>query len=209
MAPENNYDKISVLYNLLSGIFEKKYRTEALNVFSVQNGELILEIGFGSGDSLIQLAESVGTSGFITGIDNSESMNKISQKKIIKKDRTKNVSLIYGDVLNQIWNEQSYNGILMTFTLETFSDKNIEYLMRKIHLWLRPGGRICIMCMSETEKKSLINKLYLWSHKTFPRVIDCRPINPELILKKSGFSIEKTELLSLYGLPVKIILATV
>lgn len=207
MRKNNYYDKISQVYNYLFSSFEFRYRNKALTMFSAAPGESLLEIGYGTGHSLLTLTESVGESGNVTGIDSSQSMFKITIKKLNKRRLKTRVSLECENVLKSCYSEKTFDGIFMSFTLETFTDESINLLMEKMKLWLKPGGRVCILCMSESSQRSFIYKIYLWSHKTFPTLVDCRPINPEKIILKSGFSIEKTELLKIYNLPVKIILA--
>ncbi|MFZ3386933.1 MAG: hypothetical protein WA120_07140, partial [Candidatus Hydromicrobium sp.] len=43
------YDKISKFYDYTEGIFEKKYINMALKQLKINKGEIILEIGFGTG----------------------------------------------------------------------------------------------------------------------------------------------------------------
>ena len=57
---EQAYDRLSRVYDLLAGPFEKKFRDHALKLLRIGEGEEILEVGFGTGDSLRQIAELVG-----------------------------------------------------------------------------------------------------------------------------------------------------
>jgi demethylmenaquinone methyltransferase/2-methoxy-6-polyprenyl-1,4-benzoquinol methylase len=68
------YDKMSKWYDLLAGNYEKKYTNAGLDMLNAHNGEKILEIGFGTGHSILTLAPSVGDSGMISGIDLSEGL---------------------------------------------------------------------------------------------------------------------------------------
>jgi ubiquinone/menaquinone biosynthesis C-methylase UbiE len=207
METNNNYDKISRFYNFISGSFETRYREKALNLFSAAPGESLLEIGYGTGHSLIKLAESVGDSGHVLGIDSSQSMYKISLKKINRTKMEKRISLKCANVLEASYQENSFDGIFMSFTLETFNSESISQLLEKMKGWLRPGGKLCILSMAESEKKTLMYKMYLWSHRTFPSLVDCRPISPEKMLTENDFNIKETELMKIYNLPVKIVLA--
>ena len=100
-----------------------------------------------------------------------------------------------------------FDGIFLSFTLETFSPLEILLLLDKMKLWLKPGGRVCILSMAEAEIQTLTYKLYLWGHKKFPTAIDCRPINPEKFLIEVNFQIKESYFLKIYSLPVKIISA--
>ena len=54
------YDRISKVYDYLTGAFERKYAELALECLSVEEGETVLEIGCGPGHCLKRIAESVG-----------------------------------------------------------------------------------------------------------------------------------------------------
>ncbi|MFC2034094.1 methyltransferase domain-containing protein [Chloroflexota bacterium] len=63
------YDRTSKIYDYITGSFERKYAQRALNYLSVKDGEIVLEIGFGTGHILKRLAESVGETGKAIGVD--------------------------------------------------------------------------------------------------------------------------------------------
>ncbi|MCS7469621.1 hypothetical protein NZK35_23470 [Stieleria sp. ICT_E10.1] len=50
------YDRISHVYNLIADAGEHKARERGLEILAVQEGEDVLEIGYGTGHSLTELA---------------------------------------------------------------------------------------------------------------------------------------------------------
>ena len=44
-----SYDRMSPFYDYFAGVFEQKYRNAALKQLNIASGEIVLEIGFGTG----------------------------------------------------------------------------------------------------------------------------------------------------------------
>lgn len=68
------YDKIAKVYDLLAEHSERPMREAGLRLLAAAPGEHVLEIGFGTGHILAKLADAVGPSGKVFGIDISENM---------------------------------------------------------------------------------------------------------------------------------------
>jgi demethylmenaquinone methyltransferase/2-methoxy-6-polyprenyl-1,4-benzoquinol methylase len=69
---------------------------------------------------------------------------------------------------------------------------------------LTSKGEITIVSLS-SERTNVIVKLYEKLHEKFPTAIDCRPIYIKENLKDANFQILKQESLSMWGLPVDIV----
>ena len=68
------YDKIAPVYDLLAEHSERPMREIGLRLLAAAPGEHLLEIGFGTGHILAELANAVGPTGSVSGIDISENM---------------------------------------------------------------------------------------------------------------------------------------
>src|SRR5215831_7142347 len=91
------YDKISGVYDLLAEHSEGPVRQAGLDKLALGQGERVLEIGYGTGHCLVQLAETVGPEGKVFGIDLSEGMRLRAQERVEKEHLVDRMELTCGD----------------------------------------------------------------------------------------------------------------
>lgn len=202
------YDRISKLYDLIAGTFEHKYARIALEYLAIQNGETVLEIGFGSGYCLEQIAQSVDKTGKVYGIDISPGMLAVTKKRLEKARLMDRVELYLGDAANLPYDDNTFDATFMSFTLELFDTPEIPKVLQEVKSVLKPAGRLGVVSLSKKDGGSTILKLYEWAHKKWPKYIDCRPIYMEESLIDEGYHIQSKEQARLIGLlPLEIIVA--
>jgi len=201
-----SYDKLSKWYDLLAGRFERRYRDIGLQKLSAKKGEIVLEIGFGTGDCLLSLAQAVGNSGQVYGIDISEGMCRITGSRLEKTGLVEQVTLICDDAAKLPFKANSFDAIFMSFTLELFDTPEIPTVLGECQRVLRSSGRLCVVGMSK-KGASVLMRLYECAHRKFPRYLDCRPIFIQESLEGVGFQIIEATKISMWSLPIEIVLA--
>jgi len=200
------YNKLSRWYDVIAGFFEKEPRELALQKLNVAEGEKVLEIGFGTGHSILALARSVNESGRVYGIDISDSMVDITEQRIAEAGLSERVDLKRGDATQLPFETEIFNAVFMSFTLELFDTPEISIVLKECRRVLQKGGRICIVTLSK-EKAGLITKIYEWLHNKLPRYADCRPIFVQRALDKAGFQIIDSKGITIGGLFIEIAVA--
>ena len=202
-----SYDKMSKWYDILAGRFERKYRDTGLQKLSVKKAETVLEIGFGTGHCILALAQSVGNSGKVYGIDISEGMCNIAWSRINEAGLSERVKLKCGDATKLPFEANFFDAIFISFTLELFDTPEIPIVLHECQRVLRSGGHICVVAMSKKGKAGLAMRFYEWVHKRYPKYVDCRPIFVQEALEDANFQIVDATEMSMWGLPVKIVVA--
>lgn len=198
------YNKICHVYDLLSESSEAPMRKAGLELLRAIPGECVLEIGFGTGHSLVSLAKSVGAKGKVFGIDLSDEMVKVAKANLAKSQLLERARLRCGDAAQLPYAANSIDAVFMSFALELFDTPEIPKVLRECKRVLRPGGRIVVAGMSRQAKHDPLITVYEWTHKHFPNFVDCRPIYVRESMEDAGFKIQKT-LIKHMWVPVEIV----
>lgn len=200
-----NYDRLSRWYDWLAGS-EAKYRAAGLAVLAAQPGEQILEIGFGTGQSLMALATAVGESGQVHGLDVSPGMLNVAWDRLARAGLRQRVALQLGDAASLPYETAVFDGVFLSFTLELFTPADRAQVLAEIHRVLKANGRLCVVSLAKEGAGTAV-RLYEWCHERWPAVIDCRPIFVPEVIRAAGFHLRQTRRMSMWGLPVAIVLA--
>lgn len=202
-----SYNIMSTWYDIMAGFAEKKCRNTGLQKLSAKEGEIVLDIGFGTGHSILALAQSVGNSGKVYGIDISEGMCNIAQSRVRAAELSDRVALKCGDAAKPHFEANFFDAVFMSFTLELFDTPEIPIVLHECQRVLRRGGRICIVAMSKEGKANVMMSLYEWIHAKLQKYVDCRPIFVQESLEDVGFQIVDVTKMSMVRLPVEIVVA--
>ena len=200
------YDKISAVYDLLAERSEGPVRQAGVEKLGLRPREWVLEIGYGTGHSLVELAREVGPDGKVFGIDLSDGMRARALERLEKEDLTARVELSSGDATRLPYPDGSMDAVFMSFTLELFDTPEIPQVLAECKRVLRTGGRIGVVAITKEGKEGFAVEAYEWTHRHFPNLLDCRPIFVRRSLEDAGFSIKEAAVTNMW-VPVEIVVA--
>lgn len=113
----------------------------ALNYAEPVTGEVCVDLGSGRGTDVLRMAESVGETGFVYGIDISEGMLEKARRNSAKFGVT-NVSFVRSELEKLELPDEVADLVISNCTLNHAADKQVVW--NEIHRILKRGGRFVI-----------------------------------------------------------------
>jgi demethylmenaquinone methyltransferase / 2-methoxy-6-polyprenyl-1,4-benzoquinol methylase len=133
-----------------------KWRKDTMRRMNVKPGSKALDVCCGTGDWTIALAEAVGSSGEVTGLDFSQNMLNVGIEKV-KKLGLKQVMLVHGNAMELPFPDNSFDYVTIGFGLRNVPD--YLQVLKEMNRVLKPGGiAVCL----ETSQPTLIGYKQLY-----------------------------------------------
>lgn len=202
------YDRISKAYDLIADSDERAAREQGLAALAVQSGQQALEIGYGTGHSLVLLAQAVGPQGRVFGIDVSDGMRDVAAARLQQAGMADRVELLAAPTPPLPYADGQFDAVSLSFTLELFPLPEIPTVLAEIRRVLKPGGRVGVVSMAVAragEQESLLEHVYKWMHLHFPHIVDCQPIDARTAVAEAGFKLAHDAELKIWSMPVAVV----
>jgi demethylmenaquinone methyltransferase/2-methoxy-6-polyprenyl-1,4-benzoquinol methylase len=202
------YDRIANAYDLIADDNERAARRSGVKALDLKAGEAVLELGFGTGNEVLDLAALVGAGGKVAGIDISAGMLTVSNRKLAGAAPKAPVDLRVGDARSLPFGDGEFDAVYTSFTLELFPAEDIPVVLAEAKRVLKPGGRLGVVSMATVRPghhTSLLERSYVWMHRHFPHLVDCRPIDTERVVSAAGFRITSAQDLEIWTMPVRVV----
>ena len=118
----------------------------------------VLDVACGTADSTIALAKAGVPR--VTGVDISEEMLKVGEKKIEELNLNSVISLKVEDCENLSFGDNTFDAAFIAFGIRNFEDKKKG--LKELHRVLKPNGLLLILELSVPQNKILLSlyKLY-------------------------------------------------
>lgn len=203
----HTYDRLSSSYDWLSARSERRYKMAGLELLEPQPGEVILEIGCGTGEALAKIHRSVQPGGLSVGLDLSGGMLRMSNRRLLAAGIP--ATLVMADMLAIPLAPASVDAVFASFTIELLDTPLLAHLFVGLRRVLKPVSRITVVALDRPAPPTPTVRLYEWLHNRFPAALDCRPIPTARLVEANNFKITAQKRMTMWGLPVCILCAQV
>lgn len=139
--------KYDLLNNVISLGTQRHWRTELFKQLTLQTGMDCLDLCCGTGDLTIALAQRVGPSGRVIGLDFNQAMLNIAQQKVRQTHLTKDVELVRADAMDLPFGDGAFDVVTIGFGLRNVPDAS-QVLAEACRV-LKPGGQFACLEMSQ------------------------------------------------------------
>lgn len=166
---EEMFDNIAPTYDTLnhrlSWDIDKGWRKKAIRQLLPFQPKTILDIATGTGDFAILSAKELRPQRMI-GIDISEGMMKIGQKKVEAEGLQHIVSFKKDDCTHLSFDDNSFDAVTVAFGIRNF--QNLDQGLSEMYRVLRPNGHLSIVELTTPVSFPMKQLFKLYSHTILP-----------------------------------------
>ncbi len=147
---EGMFDNIAPYYDLLNKVLslgiDKSWRKKAIQQLEGDQPKVILDVATGTADVAIALAQKLQPEK-VVGLDLSNEMLAVGQKKIDKQSLQNMISLQQGDSENLPFEDNTFDAITVAFGVRNF--EHLERGLSEMQRVLKPGGKMVVLEFSQ------------------------------------------------------------
>lgn len=160
------FETISDRYDFMNSVISfqrhKAWRQDTMQRMQVQRGQIALDVCCGTADWTLAMAEAVGTSGQVYGLDFSRNMLAVGQQKVAEKGLN-NIELIHGNAMELPFSDNTFDFITIGFGLRNVPD--YMQVLREMHRVAKPGGKV--VCLETSQPTMPVFKQVYYAYFSY------------------------------------------
>jgi len=177
------YDRHNTYYDV-AATFQRNSITRGLNIAEVRDGDLVLEVGFGTGEALVELARKVG-GGKVYGLDISPKALEKARALLARNSLLSKVQLNLGDARRLPYDNDFFDVLFSSYVLDLLESEHIPIVLSEFKRVMKPGGKVVLVNMSRYRED--YGTTYDILYKNPSAVGGSRPVIVKPELERLGF----------------------
>ncbi len=155
-----------LMNTLLSFNRDNYWRNCLLQQLSPKPGDQILDVCCGTGKMTVKLAEQIGGTGKITGLDYCQPMLTIAAENIKQTPAGSSIDLLYGNAMQLPFPDNTFDAAVTAFGLRNLP--NIEKPLGEMYRVVRPGGKVISLELAKPTAPILRQIYYYYFEHLLP-----------------------------------------
>ncbi len=147
--------RYDLLNHLLSGCCDILWRRSALRALNASAGDLLLDVGIGTGDLALEALKGKRKPALVIGVDVALGMMRIGRKKAASAGRA--IRFVGGRAESLPFRSGVFDGVTVAFGVRNFTDRAAG--LRCMWRVLKPGGRLVVLELS-LPRYPVVRQLY-------------------------------------------------
>lgn len=145
---DNIADSYDSLNHIMSLNVDKVWRARAIRkVIDPEREQKIMDLACGTGDFSIAIAKRMAPGSSVVGVDLSEGMLAVMKTKVEAEGLSDRISIEQGEGELLRFADNSFDVVTIAFGIRNF--ENRQQGLREMLRVLKPGGKLCILELSE------------------------------------------------------------
>jgi len=165
------FDAIAHRYDLLNRLMsfgiDKRWRRKTVAALRLDGPARVLDLATRTGDLAIEIVRS-HPEATVVGIDPSVGMVEVGRKKVAERGWTDKIDLRIGDAQALEVGDREFDGCTIAFGIRNVPDRAAA--LREMARVVKPGGRICVLELSEPRGGVLAAVSRFHVHVVIPRL---------------------------------------
>ncbi|WP_062201191.1 demethylmenaquinone methyltransferase [Massilibacterium senegalense] len=159
---ETIYNRYDFMNSVISFQRHKSWRKDTMKRMNVQPGQQALDVCCGTADWTIALADAVGKSGKVYGLDFSENMLKVGDEKIEELGLSQ-VTLLHGNAMELPFDDNTFDFVTIGFGLRNVPD--YMQVLREMTRVVKPGGKV--ICLETSQPTMPVFRQFYYAYFSY------------------------------------------
>ncbi|KYP80494.1 demethylmenaquinone methyltransferase [Ferroacidibacillus organovorans] len=155
-----------VMNSVLSFNQHKFWRKFAMKKMRIKPGERCLDVATGTGDWAISMANAVGPSGEVVGIDFCQEMLDIAIPKTQQSGLSNVTKMMLGNAMALPFSSDEFNYATIGFALRNVPD--LDQVLREMYRVVKPGGLVVSLELSKPTNRLFRSVYYTYFNHVLP-----------------------------------------